>query len=73
MVYLFLKNSLGLYGRKTSYDQLKDNIFICFIHSIKAIIKKFNLNLFHVEALKTHGGSMRYYICKMKKGLFKKV
>ena len=65
---IFEEPYLGSMVEKTSYDQIYDEHFYMFsIHSIKAIIKKFNLNLFHAEALKTHGGSMRYYICKNEK------
>ena len=31
---------------------------------IKNIVDKFNLRLFDAEKISTHGGSLRYYICK---------
>ena len=31
---------------------------------MKNIISKYNLRLFDVEKISTHGGSLRYYICK---------
>ena len=72
-VFIFEEPYLGSMVEKTSYDQIYDEHFYMFsIHSIKAIIKKFNLNLFHAEALKTHGGSMRYYICKNEKRTIQK-
>ena len=32
--------------------------------SISKVVEKFGLRLFHAERIETHGGSMRYYICK---------
>ena len=36
-------------------------------HSVRAIGKFYDLNLFHVDILKTHGGSNRYWLSKSKK------
>ena len=53
---------------KTSFDQIYDeHVFLFSAHSVKNIFSKFNLNLFKVEHLETHGGSMRYYLRKEKK------
>ncbi len=53
---------------KTSFDQIYDeHVFLFSAHSVKNIFSKFNLNLFKVEHLNTHGGSMRYYLRKEKK------
>ena len=52
---------------KTSYDQIYDEHFYMFsAYSVKSILKKFNLELINVERIGTHGGSMRYYVKKIK-------
>ena len=56
---------LGDVIEKTSYDQIYDeHIYIFSIHSINKIANFFNLQVFDAERQATHGGSMRYYLCK---------
>ena len=56
---------LGDVIEKTSYDQIYDeHIYIFSIHSINKIASFFNLQVFDAERQVTHGGSMRYYLCK---------
>jgi len=51
--------------KKVSYDQFyNEHIYILSAIALKNIIKKFNLEIFDIEALNTHGGSSRYYIKK---------
>lgn len=54
---------LGAMISKTSYDQLYDeHVFIFSAHSVQNAFARHGLELFHVEPLETHGGSMRYYL-----------
>ena len=56
-IYAVIKNN--------SYDQFYDeHVYVFSALAITNIVKKSNLRLFHAEQLTTHGGSMRYYICK---------
>ena len=49
--------------KKGSYDQFyNEHIYIFSALSVKKIISKHNLELFEIEKLDTHGGSLRYYI-----------
>tara|TARA_B100000787_G_C16165077_1_gene283448 strand:+ start:129 stop:1316 length:1188 start_codon:yes stop_codon:yes gene_type:complete len=49
--------------KKVAYDQFyNEHIYVFSLLGIKNIIKKFNLELFNIEKLKTHGGSTRYFI-----------
>ena len=51
--------------KKISYDQFyNEHIYVFSLLSIIKTIKKFNLEVFDVEKLTTHGGSLRYYIKK---------
>ena len=38
------------------------SIFMFFFNFIMNLMKKYNLEVFDVKKLKTHGGSMRYFI-----------
>ena len=52
--------------QNNSYDQFYDeHVYVFSSISINNIILKYGLRLFDVEHLSTHGGSNRYYICKM--------
>ena len=56
-IYAVIKNN--------SYDQFYDeHVYVFSAIAIDNIVKQSNLRLFNVEQLTTHGGSMRYYICK---------
>ena len=49
--------------RKLSYDQFyNEHIYIFSALSVTKLILQFNLELFDIEKLDTHGGSLRYYI-----------
>ncbi len=49
-----------------AYDQFyNEHIYVFSLLSIKNIIKKHNLEVFNVEKIKTHGGSIRYFIKKI--------
>ncbi len=51
--------------KKTAYDQFyNEHIYIFSLVSIINLMKKHDLEVFNVEKLKTHGGSMRYFIKK---------
>ena len=59
---------LGDMISKTSYDQVYDeHIYIFSIISIEKIASFFSLEVFDAEHQITHGGSMRYYLCKKNK------
>lgn len=48
-----------------SYDQFYDeHVYVFSALSISKIVKEFGLRLFDADYIETHGGSMRYYICK---------
>ncbi len=65
--FIFEEPYLGSMIEKTSYDQIYDEHFYMFsAHSVKSILKKFNLELVKAERIATHGGSMRYYVKKIK-------
>ena len=49
--------------KKVSYDQFyNEHIYVFSALSLKIMIDKFGLELFDIEQLETHGGSLRYYI-----------
>ena len=53
--------------KKISYDQFyNEHIYLFSTISVKNIINKYNLELFDIKNLSTHGGSLRYYIKRKK-------
>ena len=49
--------------KKVSYDQFyNEHIYIFSALSVEKLISEFNLELFDIEKINTHGGSLRYYI-----------
>ncbi len=49
--------------KNVSYDQFyNEHIYIFSLIAIKNLIKKYNLEVFDIDKLTTHGGSLRYYI-----------
>ena len=57
--------------KKTSYDQFyNEHIYVFSALSVKNLINKFDLELFNIENLTTHGGSLRYYIKKKENKIF---
>tara|TARA_B100001093_G_scaffold518184_1_gene602170 strand:- start:2770 stop:3954 length:1185 start_codon:yes stop_codon:yes gene_type:complete len=58
--------------KKVSYDQFyNEHIYVFSALSVQNILKKFNLEIFDIKNLNTHGGSLRYYIKKKKNNKFK--
>ena len=52
--------------KKISYDQFyNEHIYLFSVISVSNFIKKFNLEIFDLKNIKTHGGSIRYYIKKL--------
>ena len=48
-----------------SYDQFYDeHVHLFSLLSISKLLKKSNLRIFDVQLLSTHGGSIRFYVCK---------
>ena len=49
--------------KKNSYDQFyNEHIYLFSAISVNSLLKKFNLEIFNIKNLETHGGSLRYYI-----------
>ena len=49
--------------KKNSYDQFyNEHIYLFSAISVKNLLAKFDLEIFDIKNLKTHGGSLRYYI-----------
>ena len=58
---------LGSMYKKVSYDQIYDeHIFLFSCLSVSKIAELHGLDLFDMKPQITHGGSMRYYLCKKK-------
>ena len=57
--------------QKISYDQFyNEHIYVFSLLSINNLIKKYGLEIFNIEKLNTHGGSLRYYIKKVSNNKF---
>ena len=57
--------------QKISYDQFyNEHIYVFSLLSINNLIKKYGLEVFNIEKLNTHGGSLRYYIKKVSNNKF---
>ena len=57
--------------QKVSYDQFyNEHIYVFSLLSINNLIKKYKLEVFDIEKLNTHGGSLRYYIKKVSNNKF---
>lgn len=55
--------NLGDIIEKTSYDQIYDeHVFYFSLLSLSNLFNQYNLEIFDLEHLNVHGGSMRYYI-----------
>jgi SAM-dependent methyltransferase len=64
-VFIFEEPYLGSMYEKTSYDQIYDeHIFMFSVTSVMKIFNIFGFDLINVLPQKTHGGSMRYVICR---------
>jgi 2-polyprenyl-3-methyl-5-hydroxy-6-metoxy-1,4-benzoquinol methylase len=50
---------------KNAYDQIYDeHVWFFTVSSLQCLFNKFGLEVFDVKRQSTHGGSMRYYVCK---------
>jgi len=64
-VLIFEEPYLGSMYEKISYDQIYDeHIFMFSVTSVMKIFNMFGFDLINVLPQKTHGGSMRYVICR---------
>ena len=64
-IFVIEDPSLSSVVINNSYDQFYDeHVYIFSALAISNIAKKNNLRLFDIENISTHGGSLRYYICK---------
>jgi len=62
-VFIFEDPYMGDIIDKVSYDQIYDeHVFYFSVNSVGKMIEAHDLEIFHVEHLEVHGGSMRYYI-----------
>ena len=51
--------------KQNTYDQFyNEHIYVFSLVGIESILNKYNFEIFHVENLKIHGGSNRYFIKK---------
>ena len=58
--------------KKVSYDQFyNEHIYIFSLLSIKYLLKRYNLEVFNIEKISTHGGSLRYFIKRIFNNKFK--
>jgi len=52
--------------KKNTYDQFyNEHIYVFSLIGLESILKKYNLEIFHVQNLSIHGGSNRYFIKKI--------
>ena len=57
--------------QKISYDQFyNEHIHVFSLLSINNLIRKYRLEIFNIEKLNIHGGSLRYYIKKISSNKF---
>jgi len=64
-VFEFEDPYLGDMIAKTTYDQVYDeHVWIFSVQSVSNAFARHDLEVFHVEPLGTHGGSMRYHLCR---------
>ena len=64
-VFIIQDPSLLKLIKKNAYDQFyNEHIYVFSYLSLSRIIKKHNLEIFNLENIKDHGGSIRYYIKK---------
>ena len=64
-VFIFEEPYLGSMFEKISYDQIYDeHVYIFSLISIKKLFEDFGYQLFDIDILTTHGGSIRYYLSR---------
>ncbi len=70
-VFVFEEPYMADIIEKNSYDQIYDeHIFFFSITSLQNFFSMYDMEIFDARRQPTHGGSMRYYVCK--KGEYKK-
>jgi len=58
--------------KKNSYDQFyNEHIYVFSAIALQNILKRFNFQIFDIKNIKTHGGSLRYYIKRKRNRKFK--
>ena len=68
-IFVFEDPYLGDVIQKTSYDQVYDeHVYLFSVQSVSHAFASYGLEIFHVDPQTTHGGSMRYYLCR--KGVY---
>ena len=71
-IFVFEDPYIGSVVKINSYDQFYDeHVHLFSLLSMSKILSKTDLNVFDVEIINTHGGSIRFYVCK-KNSRFKK-
>ena len=64
-IVVFEEPYLGSVLEQTTYDQIYDeHVFLFSLHSIRYAFEKHGFELFNAVPQETHGGSMRYYLCR---------
>ena len=54
--------------KKTSYDQFyNEHIYVFSAIAVRNVINKFGLEIFDIQKIDTHGGSLRFFIKRKKK------
>ena len=58
--------------KQTTYDQFyNEHIYVFSALAVKKIVEKYNFELFDIQNLHTHGGSLRYFIKRKSNKLYK--
>ena len=64
-IFVFEDPYIGSVIKINSYDQFYDeHVHLFSFLSMSKILSKTDLDIFDVEIIKTHGGSIRFYVCK---------
>ena len=64
-IFVFEDPYMGDVIKKNSYDQIYDeHVYLFSLASISKLAELYNLDLFDAQRQNTHGGSMRYFLCK---------
>lgn len=64
-VFVFEDPYIGSVLKMNSYDQFYDeHVHLFSFIAINNLVKESDLKIFDVELLPTHGGSIRFYVCK---------
>ena len=64
-VFVFEDPYIGAVLKMNSYDQFYDeHVHLFSLLSMSKLLKDSNLRIFDIDLLDTHGGSIRFYVCK---------